>query len=136
MNEAITYIRVKMNGKWTNLGIVAEEDEIKEHFGFVEDLLKQKERADELDYKLQIAKEKVEKAKKEERRALHDESYYREDVRKHKQRADAAESKLNKLREQLDHDAKEAFGEGYTIDWKIYNSLIEFMDDLERGEEQ
>ncbi|UBH21582.1 hypothetical protein LAU42_07200 [Macrococcus armenti] len=47
MTEVVTYIRVNINGKWTNLGIVANESEIDEHFDFVEDLLNEKQRADE-----------------------------------------------------------------------------------------
>lgn len=49
-SNLITYIRCQINGKWTNLGLIAEEDEIKEHFEFVEGLLKEKERADELEH--------------------------------------------------------------------------------------
>lgn len=49
MNEVVTYIRCQINGKWTNLGLIAEEDEIQEHFEFVEGLLKEKQRADELE---------------------------------------------------------------------------------------
>lgn len=49
MNEVATYIRCQINGKWTNLGLIAEEGEIQEHFEFVEGLLKEKQRADELE---------------------------------------------------------------------------------------
>ncbi|UBH14866.1 hypothetical protein [Macrococcus armenti] len=49
LSDLVTYIRVNINDKWTNLGIVAEEDEIQEHFEFVDGLLKQKQRANELE---------------------------------------------------------------------------------------
>jgi len=45
------------------------------------------------------------------------------------------EARWEKLRERLERESKEAFGEGYTIDWQIYESLIEVMDELERGGE-
>ncbi|GEM_PF-6803405 len=49
MNEVATYIRYQINGKWTNLRLIAEEGEIQEHFEFIEGLLKEKQRADELE---------------------------------------------------------------------------------------
>lgn len=48
MTEVVTYLRVNINGKWTNLGIVAEENDIQEHFEFVEGLLKQKQQINNL----------------------------------------------------------------------------------------
>lgn len=48
MTEVVTYIRVNINGKWTNLGIVADESEIDEHFDFVEDLLNKKQQINNL----------------------------------------------------------------------------------------
>ncbi|UTH07945.1 hypothetical protein [Macrococcoides canis] len=48
MTEVVTYLRVNINDKWTNLGIVAEENEIQEHFDFVEGLLKQKQQINNL----------------------------------------------------------------------------------------
>lgn len=59
MTEVVTYLRVNINGKWTNLGIVAEEDEIKEHFEFVEDLLMQKKVADRAEKRLNSLKEYI-----------------------------------------------------------------------------
>jgi len=49
LNEVATYIRYQINGKWTNLRLIAEEGEIQEHFEFIEGLLKEKQRADELE---------------------------------------------------------------------------------------
>ncbi|QNR07802.1 hypothetical protein [Macrococcoides canis] len=48
MTEVVTYLRVNINGKWTNLGIVANESEIDEHFNFVEDLLNKKQQINNL----------------------------------------------------------------------------------------
>ncbi|MBC9873677.1 hypothetical protein [Macrococcoides bohemicum] len=39
MSEVQTFLRVKINGKWTNLGIVADEKDIKDHFEYVQDLI-------------------------------------------------------------------------------------------------
>lgn len=59
LSEVVTYLRVNINGKWTNLGIVADENEINEHFEFVQDLLNQKQRADELQILLDKLKVKL-----------------------------------------------------------------------------
>lgn len=94
----------------------------------------EKKRADELSYKLQLAEEKAEKAKKEEQRALHDESYYFAEVKKQKQRADVAESNLEKLKifvqTELDDYGLDACG-----DWtSALQMVIDKIEQLERGE--
>ncbi|RXK19074.1 hypothetical protein [Macrococcus sp. DPC7161] len=92
MTEVVTYLRVNINGKWTNLGIVADETEIKEHFKFVEDLLMQKERADEL-----------EKEKNDAVLALFNQKdYYGKLVSEEKQRADLLQDRWNDLTKKIE----------------------------------
>lgn len=58
MSGIATYIRVNINGKWTNLGIIAEdESELQEHFWFVQDLLEQKHRAGELESRIKLMRD-------------------------------------------------------------------------------
>lgn len=100
MTEAVTYIRCQINGKWTNLGIVAEENDIQEHFEFVEDLLNEKLRADEL-----------EKEKNDAVLALFNQKdYYGKLMSGQKQRADQLESRIKLMRDNyllMIKDAKE-----------------------------
>lgn len=65
MTEVVTYIRCQINGKWTNLGLIAEEDEIQEHFEFVEGLLKEKQRTDQLEKRWEKLKEHFIKGKEQ-----------------------------------------------------------------------